>query len=313
MIHVVQKCGNGAASAANRLLKSNNLDLMYDDTHGILWNFLSKDTTPYFSHEQLNDIRRVQIAISDGVELDVPHYKSDEVRYVVFGSRIPNVFSLGGDLELFRELIEKRDRTALQFYAKKATDAVYHHATNGRNIVTFSLVQGKAVGGGFEAALAGNVLVAERGTRMGFPEVLFGLFPGMGAYTLLRRRVDPITAERIITSAESYPAEELQQMGIVDILADPGDGERAVSSYIAKQRNRPGSAAFRKAINRVHGIDHRELYTMADEWVDAAMELPKEYLKRIDRLARNQRRNNVRQLFDEESPKEIPVVALSAT
>ena len=59
------------------------------------------------------------------------------------------------------------------------------------------------MGGGFEAALAGNVLVAERGTRLGFPEVLFGLFPGMGAYTLLRRRVDAVTAEKIILNAKN--------------------------------------------------------------------------------------------------------------
>ena len=47
---------------------------------------------------------------------------------------------------------------------------------------TISLVQGDALGGGFEAALCGDIIIAEKQARFGFPEVLFNLFPGMGAY-----------------------------------------------------------------------------------------------------------------------------------
>lgn len=51
------------------------------------------------------------------------------------------------------------------------------------------MVQGDAFGGGLEFALSSNILVAEQGTRLGFPEILFNLFPGMGAYTFLYRKV----------------------------------------------------------------------------------------------------------------------------
>ncbi len=158
------------------------------------------------------------------------------------------------------------------------------------------------MGGGFEAALAGNVLVAERGTRLGFPEVLFGLFPGMGAYTLLRRRVDAVAAEKIILNAKNYPAEELHAMGIIDILVDPGKGENEIYAYISRQKSRPGTAAFRKALNRTRVIDHDELYTIADEWVDAAMELPLHNLRRIDRLISNQHK-------EYNNPKVLPINA----
>lgn len=146
--------------------------------------------------------------------------------------------SLGGDLRLFRDLIARRDRHGLELYSRKATDAIFHHAANSADVMTFSLVQGTAMGGGFEATLAGNVVVAERGARLGFPEVLFGLFPGMGAYTLLRRRVDCATA-KIILGAKNYTAEELHRMGIVDVLCEPGEGEHAVYSYISRQAHRP--------------------------------------------------------------------------
>lgn len=269
--------------------KFKTLDLTFDDNYGILWKFIAADATRYFSVQQLKEIREVQSAVAECRELDVPNYVPDKVGYLVFGSKLPGIFSLGGDLELFRTHIANRDRLGLEAYARIATDAVYNHATNTRNVTTFSLVQGAALGGGFEAALAGNVIVAERGTRMGFPEVLFGLFPGMGAYTLLRRRVSHSVAEKIILSAQNYAAEELHDMGIIDLLVDPGEGERAITSYVSRSRNRPGFFAFRKALKRIHVIDHDELYTIADEWVNAAMELPQCHLRRFDRLIKRQK------------------------
>ena len=265
-----------------------HLDLRYDRTLGILWKYISANSTPYFSHDQLDDVRQVQQVIRNGSNLDLPGYDSSALRYVVFGSKLPKVFSLGGDLKLFRDLIGKRDRLGLERYSKKATDAIFHHAANSRDVSTFSLVQGTAMGGGFEAALAGNVLVAERGVRLGFPEVLFGLFPGMGAYTLLRRRVDALSAEKIILGAKNYFAEELHAMGIVDILAEPGEGEQSIYSYISRQASRPGAFAFRRALKHARVIDRKELYSIADDWVDTAMNLPNEYLRRIDRLVSNQ-------------------------
>src|SRR3972149_4441233 len=56
-------------------------------------------------------------------------------------------------------------------------------------LTTISLVQGDALGGGFETALSSDVIIAEQSAAMGLPEVLFNLFPGMGAYSLLTRRI----------------------------------------------------------------------------------------------------------------------------
>ena len=267
-----------------------DVELRYDHAVGLLWKYIARTSTPYFSHAQLDDIRAVQNAVRDGLHLDLPNFDAAKLKYMVFGSKLPGIFSLGGDLKLFRDLIAKRDRHGLELYSRKATDAIFYHAANTADVMTFSLVQGSAMGGGFEAALAGNVVVAERGARLGFPEVLFGLFPGMGAYTLLRRRVDCATAEKIILSAKNYTAEELAKLGIVDVLCEPGEGEHAVYSYISRQAHRPGVLAFRRALNRARVIDRKELYAIADEWVETAMNLPHENLKRIDRLVAGQRK-----------------------
>ena len=48
-------------------------------------------------------------------------------------------------------------------------------------MVTIALVQGDALGGGFECALAHDLIIAERSAKLGLPEVLVNLFPGIGA------------------------------------------------------------------------------------------------------------------------------------
>src|SRR5438874_1463435 len=65
-------------------------------------------------------------------------------------------------------------------------------------VVTVSLIQGNCLGGAFECALSSNLMVAERSAKTGLPEVLFNLLPGMGAYSLLARRVAPHFARKII-------------------------------------------------------------------------------------------------------------------
>jgi DSF synthase len=261
-----------------------HLDLRFEPDFGILWKAIGPRATPYFSPDLLRDIRTVQRAIRTHAPLAVEHYARDALRFVVFASRQPGVFSLGGDLGLFHALISRRDREGLTAYARAATDAVIDHALNPDGILSISLVQGAAMGGGFEAALAGNYLVAERGARLGFPEVLFGLFPGMGAYSLLRTRVSASLAERIILSGRNYASEELHEQGVVDILAEPGRGEHELRALVGGIANKPGIPAFRRAVRKYQAIDKQEIRAIADEWVSTALKLSDEHLRRIEKL-----------------------------
>lgn len=277
----------GATGLSNN---SRYLDVEFDREKSILWMNIAATSTPYFSAGLLDDIRSVQSNFRRST-LSSSNSFCDAVKYVVLASRIPKVFSLGGDLRLFKTLIETQNRNALADYARKATDAVYSHAMCPEHVSSISLVQGVAMGGGFEAALSGNVVIAEKGTRLGFPEVLFGLFPGMGAYTLLRRRVSAAVAETLICSAKNYSAEELLELGVVDLVCEPGEGRSAVHFYTSGQGIRSGKRAFKKAINRCSPIDRKELLDISESWVDTALDLGTDNLKRISRLVKNQEKN----------------------
>jgi len=164
-----------------------------------------------------------------------------------------------------------------------------HSHLNRPNVTSIALVHGQALGGGFESALAANVLIAERGAKMGLPEILFNLFPGMGAMTFLGRRVGHHQAEKIIRSGKLYLAEELYAMGVVDVLAEPGEGEGAVYDHVRREeKSRNGLLALRAAREVSQPAPYDELIRITEIWVDAALRLEAKDLRMMERLVSRQ-------------------------
>ena len=216
-----------------------------------------------------------------------------EVSYYVTGSRTPGVFNLGGDLSLFVLLIKAQDRQALAHYAKLCIDVQYPRSQGffSPTLTSIALVQGDALGGGFECALASDVIIAEESAVLGFPEILFNMFPGMGACSLLERRIGLRAAEDLILSGKMLPAYKLHEMGVIDVLAPNGQGETAVRDWITTNgKRRNGMQAMLRARQAVRPVTRAELDNVVELWVDAALRLGERELKMMSRLARAQAR-----------------------
>jgi DSF synthase len=265
----------------------------FEPATGTVWGYFKPRGTPCFSLGLLKDIRVHDEALAmNGGKVDIEG-QMQTVNYYVCGSRVPRVFNLGGDLALFVLLIKSRDREALAHYARLCIDNMYARIQNYSvpTLVTVSLVQGDALGGGFECAMSSDVLVAEESAQMGLPEVLFNLFPGMGAYSLLARRIGMRGAEELILSGRVLSAAKLHEMGIVDVLAKDGQGETAVREWIGKAwKRRNGLQAVMRARQLVHPITREELDAIAEVWVDAALRLEDKDLKMMGRIVRSQMR-----------------------
>jgi DSF synthase len=268
-------------------------ETLFEPATGTIWGYFNPRGTACFSLGLLKDIRAHDDALASSggkVELEGSEHA---VTYNVCGSRVPRVFNLGGDLALFVLLIKARDREALAHYARMCIDNMHARIGNygSSTLVTISMVQGDALGGGLECALSSDVVVAEEGTQLGLPEILFNLFPGMGAYSLLARRIGMRAAEQLILSGRVLPAGELHDMGIVDVLAPPGQAESAVREWIARSsKRRNGIQAVLRARQAVHPITRGELDEIAGIWVDAALRLDDKDLKMMGRIVRSQMR-----------------------
>ena len=214
-----------------------------------------------------------------------------KVNYYVVGSRVPGIFNLGGDLALFQLLIKSGERDALTHYARLCIDNLYPRIRNynSATMTTISLIQGDALGGGFEAALSGDMIVAEKSARFGFPEILFNLFPGMGAYSFLDRRIGQRGAEELIQSGSIYSAQQMLEKGVVDLVVEDGQGEAEIAALIERRRrSQNGLVALAQTRRRVHRIQYTELLDVVEIWVDSALRLTTRDLKLMNRLVSRQ-------------------------
>jgi len=292
-------------------------ETQFEPATGTVWGYFNpKEGAPCYSLGLLKDILehdRQLVANQGHVEFDGMLHA---VQQYVTASRVPGVFNLGGDLALFSLLIKTGDREALAQYAKLCIDNMYPRTQSffSPTLTKICLVQGDALGGGFECALASDLIVAEETARLGFPEILFNLFPGMGACSLLSRRIGIRAAEELILSGQVLPAYKLLDMGVVDVLAKEGEGETAVREWIARNaKRRNGMQAVFRARQFVHPVTREELDGIVGLWVDAALRLGERELKMMNRLARAQMRRMESESFvdAELAPLQAEPVALA--
>ncbi len=267
------------------------LSVRYDEDHQAIWYYFSPTHRPCFSLTMLQEIRQMFQDVSDYFET-VDNNAEPAIRYLILVSQVPGIFNLGGDLALFSKLIKEKNRELLFDYAKLCVELCYLNAVNLHlPITTMSLVEGTALGGGFESAMASNILIATESAEMGFPEIRFNLFPGMSAYSFLARSCGMLTAEKMIVSGETYNAKELHEMGVVHVLVDSENAQESVEKYIRQhRRSGNGRRAIQMASQRYHPIDHQELIDITEIWVDAALRLEDRDLRMMDRLVKAQYR-----------------------
>jgi len=273
--------------AGTRLFDLGQLEVRWEAETGALWTHMTPVDRPNFNPAMLRDFQRWQAEIAR--EFADP---GEGLKYLVLGSRFPGVFNLGGDLELFARFIATGDRDGLVRYGRDCV-AILHNNLRRLElpIVTIALVQGDALGGGFEAVLSFNVVVAERGAKFGLPEIAFGLFPGMGAHSLLSRKIGLARAEEMMLTNRLYTAEEMYEMGLVHVLAERGCGEEAVRAYIAKNgRRHAGHRGIYQASSLSDPVTLEELNAIVEVWADSALCLSEGDLKLMRRLGSAQTR-----------------------
>ncbi|MDE2404159.1 MAG: enoyl-CoA hydratase/isomerase family protein [Sphingomonadales bacterium] len=270
-----------------RLLHLAELEVLHDADTRALWTFMRPAGRPSFTPAMLGDFELWQQLIGS-------HFGPGRVPldYLILGSRARGVFCFGGDLELFAQLINQGDRAGLAAYGYRCVEILHRNwRALDLPMLTVGLVQGQALGGGFEALLSFDFIIAERDATFGLPEVMFGLFPGMGAHVLLSHKLGAAQADRMILSNRTWTAAELHELGLVTELADPGEGVDAVRKFMARSsRRHPGMVNAMRASRVASAISLQDLRDVVDLWADAALQLSAADLKLMRRLATTQAR-----------------------
>ena len=234
-----------------------------------------------YSLAGLTEMQRVLDDIADNPGL---------VRHLVLTSDVTGVFNFGGDLSLFVLLIRARDIDSLKLYGRRCVDLIWWlENASARGVHTTVLVQGDTLGGGLESVMPFHKVIFERSAQAGFPEVLFNLFPGMGAWNFVIRKAGFAVANEMILSGRLYTADQLFRRNLVDLVVEDGEGEAAIEAVVQAVNPRlRGTLAALEGRRMSSPITYEALMVIVDKWTETAMQLTDRDLRLMERLARAQ-------------------------
>lgn len=161
-----------------------------------------------------------------------------QVRSVVLTGAGERFFSAGADLSLFADADRDVAASVIDAFA-----AAFNSVRQFRG-VTVAAVNGFALGGGLECALACDYIVIERGAKLGLPEAVVGLIPGAGGTKALTERVGVPWAKRIILGGELVDADTALKIGLAEEVVDAGLAKIVAISLAGKVANQSRSAVL---------------------------------------------------------------------
>ena len=175
------------------------------------------------------------------------------VSATVLTSSHERAFCVGADLK------ERNSMTDAELVRQRPHARAAYTGVLDLPMPTIAAVHGFALGGGFELALACDLIVADRTALVGLPEVSVGVIPGGGGTQLLPRRVGAARAAELIFSARRVAAEEAAALGLVDQLVPDGQDRTAALELAGRiAGNSPvGLRAAKRALRLGHGLDLR--------------------------------------------------------
>jgi enoyl-CoA hydratase/carnithine racemase len=169
-------------------------------------------------------------------------------------------FSAGADL---RELYESalalgtaERRAAVRKFLERIHAVL--NSIDASPIVTIAAVHGVCFGGGFEVALACDIIIADKMARFAFPELRLGLIPGFGGIPRLKRDLGNAFIRDLLFTGKSVNAARGQSVGLVAQLAAEGEALK-VARYTASQITKFDSATRAAAKKFIKPIPHDEL------------------------------------------------------
>jgi len=179
----------------------------------------------FVSYEQGADIGTVTVRRPDRLNaLSTPIYKrlketfhslTDEVHIIRLRTAGDRAFVAGADMKEFEELSGRQEFARFLDRARQTHDVIESHPA-----IVIAEVDGIAYGGGFELALAADMIVAAKSAEFAFPEITNGWLPGGGGTQRLTRIVGLPKAKEIILSGNTISATEAERLGIINRVVE---------------------------------------------------------------------------------------------
>jgi len=180
--------------------------------------------------------------------------ESKDIRVLIITGSGEKAFVAGADIKEI-DTLDKKTADEFSHYGQKVFLKI-------ENLFcpVIAAVNGFALGGGLELALACDFIIASQTAKLGLPECTLGLIPGFGGTVRLARRVGPGLAKQWTFSGEMVSAQRAWETGLVNQLAETQSlmEECHKIANLMAQRSPQSLEAIKKSINETYGVDSQK-------------------------------------------------------
>lgn len=217
-----------------------------DEADGIVWLALDRGD---------GSVNTVSRDVIKGLQSHIETLESDTPGAVVIRSAKMAGFAAGADITGFDDMASDGAAELL----KQGHDVLDRLEALG--CPTICVVQGAALGAGFELALACDWRIAVDGASFGFPEVHLGLHPGLGGTFRLPALIDPVEAMTLMLTGETAHTDKARKLGIADLVTQERHVAAAVDAIVAGdvERDAPGLKARAMGFDQARRLAARQM------------------------------------------------------
>lgn len=221
-----------------------------------------------FGSESLEEVERFVTALP---ELE------ESVHSLLIHSTLDCGFSAGADLRELYNQTRGMEKPAAIKEIRRSLQRTHHvmNTLDASPLTTIAAVHGVVFGGGFELALACDLIVADKTARFCFPELRLGLIPGFGGIPRLKRDLGNAVVRDLLLTGRSFNAAKAQQIGLVSQIVAEGEALRAARATAAQlgKFDRNTAATAKKFLKPIPYDDLRqEIEIFCDLFTHPAVE-----------------------------------------
>ena len=213
----------------------------------ISWQIVNGAIELALHRDPCNEIGSVTLEEFEKFAAALPEL-ANEAHALIIYSKLKAGFSAGADLrELYQRGLAMERSSALRG-VRDFLERIHSvmNALDACPLTTIAAVHGVTFGGGFELALACDIIIADRMARFCFPELRLGLIPGFGGIPRLKRDLGNAVVRDLLLTGRSFNVMKAQQIGLVSQISAEGEAlrvARGTASQVGKFDRRTAAAA----------------------------------------------------------------------
>jgi enoyl-CoA hydratase/carnithine racemase len=193
------------------------------------------------------------LEIITGLHIALDYVNAVDAKVIVVTSAVDGFFAAGADIKHMSAI----DAASFREYGDALRGAVERLAASP--LISVAAIDGLALGGGLELALACTLRVGGARARLGLPEVKLGLIPGAGGTQRLPRLIGRGRALDLMLTGRPVPADEAYRIGLIDRFAGPDTTARDTAWQLARQLAAASTPAQLAVIRTVDAAYDRPL------------------------------------------------------